>query len=90
MIFIEVIVIFHGWNLNVSNSLFFCVFNQAVLGKYQWETFNDVNEHVRNLASGLLSLNEGSTNKNVCIFAETRAEWIISVFACFKINFPGI
>jgi len=26
----------------------------------------------------------------VCIYAETRADWIVSMFACFKANLPGI
>ena len=66
---------------------------QAVYGKYYWQSFAEVNERVINTCSGLLVLAaelQRSTPCRVCIFAETRAEWIISVFACFKANLPGL
>lgn len=50
-------------------------------GKYEWQTYEQVNERVTNIASGLraLGLSQGS---NVGIMSVNRAEWLISDFAC--------
>ena len=66
------------------NSL--CV--QVVLGNYHWLTFKQTSERVTNFGSGLLALGQ-QPKKHLVIFAETRAEWMISAQACFKYNFPG-
>lgn len=65
------------------------VFRKAIFGKYHWETYDEINKRVINFASGLLALDR-SLHSNVCIFAETRAEWIISMFASFKSNLPVV
>ena len=64
------------------------VCHQAVFGEYRWQTYAEVSEGVQSLGSGLLSL-DAHQRANICIFAETRAEWIVAVFACFKANLPG-
>lgn len=65
------------------------VFRKAIFGKYYWQTFSEVGKRVVNLSSGLLALDR-SRRSTVCILAETRAEWIISMFACFKSNLPVV
>jgi len=61
---------------------------QAVLGDYQWLTYKQVHERVKRVGLGIKSLGL-KPNCIICIFAETRAEWIITALACFKFNFPG-
>jgi len=85
------------FNEDISVYLSCCYTLQAVYGKYYWQSYAEVNERVINTCSGLLVLaaelreaNSSLDHCNVCIFAETRAEWIVSVFACFKANLPGL
>lgn len=72
--------------------MFFIVQNkdllQVILGDYKWITFQQLLTRATNLGSGLLSLGQ-KPKKNILIFAETRAEWMIAAQACFKYNFPG-
>uniref|UniRef100_A0A8C3JEY6 long-chain-fatty-acid--CoA ligase n=1 Tax=Calidris pygmaea TaxID=425635 RepID=A0A8C3JEY6_9CHAR len=63
------------------------VFKKLILGAYRWLSYEEVNEKVNRLGSGLTAL--GLTPKStVVIFCETRAEWIIAALTCFKYNFP--
>ena len=63
------------------------VFKKFSLGSYQWTSYEKIFERVNNFSSGLakLGLKPGS---NMVLFAETRPEWIISAFACFRIGAP--
>jgi len=65
------------------------IFRKAVFGDYHWETYDQVNQRVVSVGSGLLKLDR-QARSHVCIFAETRAEWVITVFACFKANLPVV
>ncbi|NXF31415.1 ACSL4 ligase, partial [Nyctibius bracteatus] len=63
------------------------VFKKLILGTYRWLSYEEVNEKVNRLGSGLTAL--GLTPKStVVIFCETRAEWMIAALTCFKYNFP--
>ncbi|XP_065585694.1 long-chain-fatty-acid--CoA ligase 4 [Cyrtonyx montezumae] len=63
------------------------VFKKLILGTYRWLSYEEVNQKVNRLGSGLMAL--GLTPKStVVIFCETRAEWMIAALACFKYNFP--
>lgn len=55
--------------------------------EYEWIKFKDVLEKVNLLSDGLLAKGLNSSQK-VVVNAETRAEWLISALACFKINAP--
>lgn len=57
------------------------------MGEYQWRTFTDVDREAKHFGSGLRELGQEAL-KNIVIFAETRAEWMISAQGCFKQNFP--
>lgn len=61
---------------------------QVVMGEYTWITFEEMFTRMTQLGSGLLA-NGQKPRKNILIFAETRAEWMIAAQACFKYNFPG-
>jgi len=66
------------------------IFKKDVLGDYKWLTYHQVQQRVHNLARGLHSLDLQPRSSNVCIFAETRAEWMISALACFRCSFPVV
>ena len=55
------------------------------MGEYKWKTFTEVEKLAASFSRGLREL--GLTlRKNIVIFAETRAEWMIAAHACFKQN----
>ncbi|XP_033209619.1 long-chain-fatty-acid--CoA ligase 3 isoform X1 [Belonocnema kinseyi] len=61
------------------------VFKKYKMGEYRWKTFTEVNKLAASFSRGLREL--GLTlKKNIVIFAETRAEWMIAAHACFKQN----
>jgi len=62
------------------------VFKKLILGEYHWETFDEVSHRISNLGSGLRALGQ-KPRSNICIFADTRAEWMITAQACFRYNF---
>lgn len=69
------------------------LFKKAIFGDYKWETYEQVKERVMNVACGLRALTKSKSSfeahqKKICLFAETRAEWMISIFACVKGRFP--
>lgn len=58
------------------------------MGDYKWMTFKEVDEASDYVGNALVSLGLKS-KENIAIFAETRAEWMLSVQGCFKQNIPG-
>ena len=65
-----------------------CCYVQDVLGDYQWLSYTELNVRVVNFGSGLAALGQ-KPKENICIFMETRAEWVISALTCFKYNYCG-
>ncbi|XP_070539166.1 long-chain-fatty-acid--CoA ligase 4-like [Ptychodera flava] len=65
------------------------VFKKLILGDYQWETFQEIDKRAENFGQGLSSLGL-KPRRNVVIFAETRAEFMIAMQACFRHNFPVV
>ncbi|XP_059174995.1 long-chain-fatty-acid--CoA ligase 4-like [Physella acuta] len=65
------------------------VFKKLVMGNYQWETYNEVSKRISNFGNGLTALGQLPRSRLV-IFAETRADWMISAQTCFKFNFPVV
>uniref|UniRef100_A0A673HQY5 long-chain-fatty-acid--CoA ligase n=1 Tax=Sinocyclocheilus rhinocerous TaxID=307959 RepID=A0A673HQY5_9TELE len=63
------------------------VFKKVILGEYHWMSYDQVYKEVRAFGSGLAALGPKPL-KNIAIFCETRAEWIIAAQACFMYNFP--
>ena len=64
------------------------IFKKAIYGDYSWLTYNEMLDYVKRISSGLKALGV-ETKQNVIIFAETKAEWMLSAQACFMRNFPG-
>lgn len=63
------------------------VFKKYNMGDYKWRTFTDVESSATNFGRGLRELGQ-EAYKNIVIFAETRAEWMIAAHGCFKQNIP--
>ncbi|VDD96030.1 unnamed protein product [Enterobius vermicularis] len=60
------------------------IFEKYEMGAYHWLTYGDVDRKVGYLAAALRKI--ASDNAKVIIFAETRAEWLISALACMRAN----
>ncbi|XP_048247393.1 fatty acid CoA ligase Acsl3-like isoform X1 [Haliotis rufescens] len=65
------------------------VFKKVLLGEYNWLTYAQVFERATNFGSGVLACSQ-RPRRNIVIFADTRAEWIVAAQACFKYNFPVV
>ncbi|XP_002737732.1 fatty acid CoA ligase Acsl3-like [Saccoglossus kowalevskii] len=65
------------------------VFKKVILGEYQWESFDQVDKRVENFGAGLNVLGL-KPRQNVVVYAETRAEFMITMQACFRYNFPVV
>ncbi|XP_012261284.2 fatty acid CoA ligase Acsl3 isoform X2 [Athalia rosae] len=65
------------------------VFKKYKMGDYKWKTFAEVERLAASFGRGLKSIGM-NTSRNVVIFAETRAEWMIAAHGCFKQNFTVV
>ncbi|XP_056004487.1 long-chain-fatty-acid--CoA ligase 4-like isoform X3 [Ostrea edulis] len=65
------------------------IFKKVIMGEYRWITFEDMFTRVSHFGSGLLATGQ-QPRKNVMIFCETKAEWMIAAQACFMYNFPVV
>lgn len=63
------------------------VFKKLKMGEYKWKSFIEVERLAACFGRGLRELGQ-QPKKNVVIFAETRAEWMITAHGCFKQNIP--
>lgn len=67
------------------------VFKKTIFGKYEWQTYSQVDSRVTNFAHGILNMDLGNPDHiNVCIFSETCAHWTLSALACFLYKLPMI
>jgi len=65
------------------------MFRKLVLGDYRWMTYEDADTMAENLGRGLRSVGL-SAGTPVCLFADTRAEWLVTAQACFKHSLPVV
>jgi len=65
------------------------VFKKLQLGEYRWMTYLEADEIAENAGRGF-RLTGQQPGMSVCLFADTRAEWLITAQACFKQNFPVV
>jgi len=61
------------------------IFKKFVLGKFHWRSFEDFASEASIVSQALRNLGLNPRDK-VAILAETRAEWILTAYACFKNN----
>jgi len=65
------------------------IFKKWKLGNYTWHSYHDVDVLSTYLGKGLRELGQKHL-QNICIFADTKAEWMIAAQACFKQTFPVV
>lgn len=58
------------------------------MGNYEWRTYTEMEREAKYFGAGLRELGCQPV-KNVVMFAETRAEWMIAAHGCFKQSIPG-
>lgn len=63
------------------------VFKKYKMGMYKWRSFTETENSATNFGRGIRELGQ-EAKKNIVIFAETRAEWMIAAHGCFKQNIP--
>ena len=59
------------------------VFKKYSLGEYQFRTYEQAFEQVEQIGKGLLTFGLKKGDR-VLIYAETRPEWLLTAFACFR------
>ncbi len=59
------------------------VFKKLSLGDYNWISFDDVHKISTHFGRGLQEMGQ-QTETTIAIYAETRAEWIMSAFGAFS------
>lgn len=64
-------------------------FQKLVLGAYDWLNYEDIDNMVSNVTRALnvIDIKKG---QHVVIYSETRMEWAVSAFACFKSGLPSM
>merc|ERR1719495_738216 len=65
------------------------MFRKLILGDYRWMSYEDADTMAENLGRGLRSIGL-TAGSPVCVFADTRAEWLITAQACFKHSLPVV
>ena len=66
------------------------VFKKKNLSKeFKWDTYKTILNRVMNFSNGLLKIGLKS-EENIILFSETRPEWMISAFSCFRISVPVV
>lgn len=63
------------------------VFQKWEMGEYRWKSYLEVDVKARDFGWGLRQLGL-EPRRNICIFAETKEEWLMCALGCFKQNFP--
>uniref|UniRef100_A0AC35TZ86 AMP-binding domain-containing protein n=1 Tax=Rhabditophanes sp. KR3021 TaxID=114890 RepID=A0AC35TZ86_9BILA len=65
------------------------LFQKAELGEYQWQTYEEVTDQINSVSNALRLFNL-KEKTHIVIFAETRAEWMITAQACFRSGYPVV
>ncbi|XP_023945055.2 long-chain-fatty-acid--CoA ligase 4 isoform X1 [Bicyclus anynana] len=65
------------------------VFKKYRMGEYVWRSYTDVEREARQFGAGLRALG-AAPRRNVVMFAETRAEWMLAAHGCFTQSVPVV
>lgn len=65
------------------------MFKKLELGDYRWLTYEEADSMADNFGRGLRVLGM-KPNKNLCLYADTRAEWLIAAQASFQQSLPVV
>lgn len=58
-------------------------FKKYVLGQYKWKTFKEFEEEAEACGTAMRKLDVKNGDR-IAVLAETRADWIVTAYACFK------
>jgi long-chain acyl-CoA synthetase len=61
------------------------LFKKYALGDYVWHSYNEADRMAESFGKGLRELGLQPKDR-ICIFAETRAEWLVAAIGAFKQN----
>ena len=56
---------------------------------FRWISYEEADSIAENIGAGLRLLGQ-EAHKPLCIFADTRAEWMLTAQACFKQSIPVV
>ncbi|KAI8428370.1 hypothetical protein MSG28_002555 [Choristoneura fumiferana] len=65
------------------------VFKKFKMGDYSWRSYTEMETEARQFSRGLRELG-CAPKRNVVVFAETRAEWMVATHGCFKQSIPVV
>lgn len=65
------------------------IFRKLLLGDYRWMNYDDADQMSESVGRGLRLLGL-APGQPVCIFADTRAEWLVTAQACFRNSLPVV
>ncbi|CAH0726249.1 unnamed protein product, partial [Brenthis ino] len=65
------------------------VFKKYKMGDYVWRSYDEVVSEARAFGAGLRALG-CAPRRNVVMFAETRAEWMLAAHGCFTQSIPVV
>lgn len=65
------------------------MFKKLELGDYRWMSYDEVDTMADNFGRGLRVLGQ-KPGENLCLYADTRAEWMVAAQASFKQSFPVV
>jgi len=65
------------------------MFKKLELGDYRWMTYEEVDAMSDNFGRGLRTLGQ-KPEQNLCLFADTRMEWLVAAQASFRQSFPVV
>ena len=63
------------------------IFKKWNLGEYTWQSYVDVDVLSTAFGKGLRELGQ-LPQQSLCIFADTKSEWMVAAQGCFKQSFP--
>jgi len=63
------------------------VFKKWEMGDYEWKSYTQIDEMANNFGKGLRETGLNPMDR-ICIFAETKADWLVCALGCFKQTFP--
>jgi len=62
-------------------------FKKWEMGDYEWKSYTQIDEMANNFGKGLRVTGLNPMDR-ICIFAETKADWLVCALGCFKQTFP--
>jgi len=65
------------------------MFTKLDLGDYRWLSYDEADSMAERFGRGLRALGQ-EPGENVCLFADTRMEWMVAAQASFRQSFPVV